>query len=271
MSGLLYGIFCALVIYFAFKSSVVFGIIVTVLVIGLAIYKYIPTFYAIKAQNAFEQGNYKESAEYYKKSMNTGRARLQTRINYCYVLMRLGKFNEAEKLLNPVISAGNLGNKEQYRNIAKQQRCMLYYKIGKKEEALADAQEMFEDGYKNTVMYAMLGYFKFASGENIEEVTRFCEEAYEYNDEDRDIRDNLSMCYLKLGEYEKAKELSDKIIEESPKFVEAYYHGAQIAKAMGDYDRAVELLENIKKCNRSAMTTISEDEVETLRREVSRR
>lgn len=270
MNALLYGVLGAIVLFFAYKTSLVIGLAVTAVIIALAVYSYIPTFYAVKGQNAFSEGKYKEAARYYKKAMNTGRAKLQIRINYCYVLMRVGKFAEAEKLLDEVIRVGHL-KKEEYRNMAKQQRCMVYYKTGRLDEALADAQEMFDEGYKNTVMYAMLGFFKFAAGQNINDVTKFCEEAYDYNDEDRDIRDNLSMCYLKLGRYEEAKEISDKILEDSPKFVEAYYHGAQIAKAMGDYSRAAELLENVKNCNRSKMTTVSEEDVEKLKREVSLR
>ena len=268
--GILYVICAAVIIFLAFKTNLALGLLACAIVIAYAVYKYIPTFWAVKAQKAFEAGDFKESKRNYKKAMDTGRAKLQIRLNYVYVLMRTGDFDEAENLLNPVIRVSRL-KKEEYRNMAKQQRCMIYYKTGRLDEAIEDAEEMFNDGYKNTTMYAMLGFFKLLTNKNLNEVTRFCEEAYEYNDEDRDIRDNLSICYYRQGKYEKAKELSDKIIEESPLFVEAYYHGAQIAEAMGDYQRGLELLEHVKDCRRSHMTTVSEEEVEKLRQRLALR
>ncbi|MGN1115602.1 MAG: hypothetical protein ACI4TH_03455, partial [Candidatus Ornithomonoglobus sp.] len=66
-----------------------------------------------------------------------------------------------------------------------------------------------------------------------------------------------------------AKKISDKVLEKQPKFVEAWYHGAQIDNKLGDYDGALEKIEKIKDCNRSFMTTVSEDEVEALKAEVT--
>ena len=268
--GLLNVICIGFITFFAFKTNLYLGLALLLAMVIYGIYRYIPTYYAVRAQQAFSDGDFQESKNWYKKSMDTKRAKLQIRLNYVYVLMRTGDFEEGERLLDEVIRVRYL-KKEEYRKMAKQQRCMIYYKTGRIDEAIEEAEEMFEDGYKNTTMYAMLGFFKLLTNKNINEVTKFCEEAYDYNDEDRDIRDNLSICYYRQGNYEKAKEISDKIIEDAPQFVEAHYHGAQIAEAMGDYKRANELLENIKNCRRSAMTTISEDDIEGLKRKISRK
>lgn len=231
------------------------------------IYLGIPNYHVIKAQGAMADGDYKKAIRSYKKAIATKRAGANVKINYAYTLMRVGEFDRAESVLDDVIRLDNSKN-EDIKNAAKQQLCMVYYKQGRMREALSSAYKMFNDGYKNSNLYAMLGYFKILCNEPIDDVTRFCEEAYEFNSDNRDIVDNLSICYYKQGRYKEAKELSDKILEKNPQFVEAYYHGAQIAIKCGDTKRAKELASKIDSCNRSDMTTISESEVNKLKREV---
>jgi uncharacterized protein HemY len=50
--------------------------------------------------------------------------------------------------------------------------------------------------------------------------------------------------------------------------LEGYYHGAQIAAAMGDYKKADEYLNKTDECKRTSMTTVTEKEVEDLKKEV---
>ena len=50
-------------------------------------------------------------------------------------------------------------------------------------------------------------------------------------------------------------------MEKNPSFVEAYYHSALIAEALGDTKRALEYLDKVDGCVRSAMTTVSEEQI----------
>ncbi len=265
--GFIYAVCVAIIIFLAFRTSIVLGIIASLCVIAYAIYQYIPTFWAVRAQKAFADGNFQEAKRLYKKSVDTKHAKIQIRINYAYALMRTGDFDEAERVLTPIVRMKNT-KKNNFKMNAKQQRCMVYYKQGRLDEAMEDAMEMFESGYKNTQMYGMIGYFKLIRGDDMDEVTKFCEEAYDFNSDDRDIMDNLSLCYYKKGEYDKAAELSDKIIADAPKFVEAYYHGAQIAVKRGEYKKAEELMSHIDECRWSNMTTVSREEVDELNKEI---
>ncbi len=247
-------------------SKTLFLVAIIALVI-YCIYLAIPNFHIIKAQRALGEGDYKRAIRSFKKAIATKRVGAEVKINYAYTLMRVGEFDRAESVLNDIIRYDK-SKKDDIKNAAKQQLCMVYYKQGRMREAIADAYKMFNDGYKNSNLYAMLGYFKILNNEPIDDVTRFCEEAYEYNSDNRDIIDNLSICYYKQRRYEEAKELSDTILEKNPQFVEAYYHGAQIAIKCGDLERAKELAQKIDSCNRSCMTTVSVEEVEKLKREV---
>lgn len=257
----------AIAVYFAYKFSLWLGLGVTAVVVIYAIYALMPAFYEIQANKAYQAGDFNKSRDWYKKAYDTNRAKVNTKTSYAYILMRTGEMDLAETILNGIIRTK--GIKTEQKNYAKQQRCMVYYKQGKLDEAIEEANEIFDNGnYKNTTLYGMLGYFKYLT-EPAEDALKFCLEAYEYNSDDRDITDNLSLCYYKIGEYEKAKELSDKIISQNPQFVEAYYHGAQIAVKCGDYSTAKEYLEKIPDCRWSNMTTVTHEEVDTLTKEVN--
>lgn len=260
-------IICAVILVaLVYKFSLLLGLGLTALILAYAIYANIPAFYELKGNKAYQAGDFGEAKRQYKKAYDTGRTKINSKVNYAYILLRTGDSDEAEDVLNRIIRTK--GVKPEQKNKARQQRCMVYYKQGRLDEALEEAYDIFDNGnYKNTTLYGMLGYFKYLT-DDADEALRFCLEAYEYNSDDRDITDNLSLCYYKKGEYEKAKELSDKIISENPQFVEAYYHGAQIAVKCGNYETAKEYLEKIPGCRWSNMTTVSRKEVDELTKEV---
>ena len=79
----------------------------------------------------------------------------------------------------------------------------------------------------------------------------------------------MTICYYNRAEYEKAKKISDTVIEKNPSFIEGWYHGAQIDYAMGNYKSAKNKLDKISDCTRSPMTTISESDVNSFMEKVS--
>lgn len=256
---------CA-VLFFAYRFNFIVGIAVTLLTVGIGVYNYLPEFYRIKGRKYFASADYVSARNMFKKAVDTGHAKADIKMEYSYVLLRTGEIDEAEQIVNNMLA---YKIKPEYRNKAIIQRCMCYYKKGNFDEAYEDAMELYNDGYRSIMLYGMIGYFKIVKDALSNDTFNFCKEAYEYADDDRDIRDNLAICYYNRGEYEKAKEISDKVLEDKPKFVEAWYHAAQIDNKLGLYKDALEKLEYIKDCNRSFMTTISEEAVVALREEIS--
>lgn len=261
-------ILICIALFFVYRYSVVLGIILSVVIVLYAVYHYLPYIYRYKGRKAFNEGNYSEAASMFKKAVDTGRANIDTRMEYSYVLLRTGEVEEAEAIVNNML---RYKMKPSYKGRAVIQRCMCYYKRGNIDEAIEDGMELFNDGYKSIMLYGMLGFFKTLKDPLSKDTLDFCLEAYDYADDDRDICDNLLICYYNRGEYDKAKELSDKVLEKAPKFIEAWYHGAQIDNKLGRYADALEKLEKIGECHRSFMTTISEEEVEALTEEVKSR
>ena len=238
------------------------GAAILALVAAYGIYAYIPTLYAAAGNRAYQNKDYDTALAKYKKACDTGRANITIRTSYAFILMRRGRFEEAESVLNAILSLKAL--KPQQRYLAEQYRCMVYYRTERLDEAMEDAEALFEN-YKNSSMYGMMGYFKLISGVPLEEVRKFCEEAYDYNSSDRDILDNLALVCYKMGDYKEAKEYADELMEENPAFVEAYYHSALIAEKLGEIEQAKEYLTHIPDCVRSAMTTVTEKEIDELR------
>ena len=242
--------------------------LIYVFIAALAVYLIsiiIPFTYKFKSRKALANGDFVNARLYYKKALKCSKYNFKTQMEYVYIIMRTGDFEEALNAMNRLLS---YKMEPKNRNLATVQRCMCYYKTGNLEEAYKDAQELYDDGYRSIMLYGLLGYFKILKAPLADETFEFCTEAYEYADDDRDICDNLLICYYNRGEYNKAKEISDAVLEKEPMFVEAWYHGAQIDIALGDYKSAREKLDRIPDCNRSPMTTIPEKDVEKLSKTV---
>ena len=241
------------------------GKLIIVLMAALLIFgiiKLIPGIFAALGNNAYSNGDKEKAVSFYKKAAEFGGGTANNKMMYALLLMRIGSFNDAERILNGVILYS--GAKPAEKHMAKAYRAMLYSKTGRLDDALEDAEETFES-FKNTTTYGMLGYLRQLKG--IDSLN-FCIEAYEYNSDDRDICDNLVAAYISAGKYDEAEKLTDKLRAEFPEFVEGFYHSAVIALKKGDKDSAAEYLDKIAECNRTEMTTVSEEEIKNLREEI---
>ena len=96
---------------------------------------------------------------------------------------------------------------------------------------------------------------------------------YPNNEEDRlkdgnDVVRFASLVDAEFGHNEVDNILSsvDEMIEKFPTFTEAYYHGAVVSLKSGDREKAKELINLIdEKCKRTYLTTVSEEEIESLK------
>lgn len=258
-----------IVLYLAFSVNTIAGVVASLLAIGFILYWNIPFFYARNGSKAFNENDFQKALSEYEKAYKTGRASADTILTYGILLLRNGKPQEAVTIFNLVIM--NTKNKDDYKKKAKQYRALAYYKLGNADDALDEAEEVF-DKYRNTVSYGLLGYLKIVTKAAADEIFAFCKEGYEYNSDDRDICDNFAYACIRTGRFDQAKKIIAKMLEKFPTFTEAYYHGAMAYFMTGDYKTAVDLLDQIEdKCIRTYLTTISEDDIEDLRTEIMTR
>lgn len=235
--------------------------IVVIIAVIYCIYKILPLFFRVLANNAFASGNCEKAAEFYKLSYKISNGKTYYGQTYAILLMRMERFSEAEKLLNEMISKGL---KAADKFSARVFRCMAWDKLQKNEAALEEAEELFEQ-VKNTQTYSLLGYLRQKNGDS---ALDFCIEAYEYNCDDRDICDNLTAAYIMEKEWEKAENLAKTLREKYPEFVEGFYRSAVIAKHCGKLEQASEYAERAANGKRNGLTTVSCDEINALRKEI---
>ena len=247
---------------YAYRINVFLGLFITSLWLTYCICNFLPVLYQMKSHRFFGEGDYKNAKKMMSKAIAFKKNDDELKLQYSYIIMRLGEFEEAERYLNNLLCRKNLDKQVKGRAIIN--RCLCFYKCGNFDEAYPDATELFQSGFVNTALYAFIGFLKLEKNPNSKETMDFCLEAYDYADDDRDICDNLLMCYYNHGEYEKAKQISSDIIESNPKFVEAWYHAAQVDVKLNDYTSARQKLDKIPSCNRSSMTTIPEQDIRKL-------
>ena len=250
-------------IYFAFKINIIFGLIVIAALLLFIYTTYYSQYMAMRANAIYNNGDAELAIKYYKKAIASKNHKFDTVLGYAMLLLRTGNPDEAMKQVNYVLSYSNL--KKEIKLRAKQIRSLINYKLGETDEALEEANELFEDGYTTSDMHCIIGLFMIEAKKPWDEILAFCEKAYDYDEDNRDIVDNYLVALIETGNLEKAKELSDKLIEMAPQFVEAYYHSALLYKKLGDNKKALEILEKTPDCKRTYMTTVSEKDIEVLK------
>lgn len=239
-----------------------FFYIVAIALLIFVVFKLTPAILKNFAVKALADGENDKAVSLYKTASQIFGGNNQYKIEYSLVLMRLGEFKQAENVLNSIILDGKIAPKDKIN--AKTYRAMAYHKQGRTDEAKEDMEELYETA-KTTVVYGLLGYLKQLSGGA---ELDFCKEAYDYNSDDRDICDNMLVAYTRAGDLEKADEIAKELREKYPQFVEAFYHSALLEIEKGNRQQAKEYLEKTADCRRSMLTTVSEEEIENLRKEI---
>ncbi len=253
--------------YFAFKFNVILGIVVLALIL-LLLYKInYAAFFEMKANMEFQNGNIQNALKLYEKAYNSKNRKFSVDVSYARALLRSGNTEKALELMNNILS---LSLSKEMKTTAKQTRCLINYKLGNIDEAYEEAYELYYDyNFTTSNMRGLMGFMMLLKGVPMDETIKFCEEAYDYDSDNRDIVDNLAVCCYKTKDYKKGLELCEDLTDEHPKFVEGWYHGAQMLSALGEKKRALEWLEKITECNRTGMTTVSEEEIDELKKQLS--
>src|SRR5690554_157569 len=209
----------AYVIFFAFTKHVLLGILAILLFLAYFIYRKRNNLFASLANSAHMKGDHKLSLQWLDKAYKIDPTHHQVAITYGYNLLKYGDLDHAEKVLEKLITP----------NITPAQRSSIHmnlalirWKQNRLEEAIAMLEEINER-MKTSVLYGSLGYLYIEQGD-LERALVYNLEAYDYNDTNAVILDNLGLTYICLNEWNKAKDIYNKLIALSPKFPEAYYH-----------------------------------------------
>jgi len=222
------------------------------------IYKNIPTILASKGSRAYNRGDKEEALKYFEKAVKHRNAKPYIKSSYGYILLREGKIEEAEPYLIEASQTKMKDDRFRFNSILN--LAILNWKKGDVNEGIRLIENIKED-YKNSIMYQILGYLYISKGD-YEKALEFNLEAHDFNPDDSVIGDNLAQSYYFLGEYDKAEETYESILD-YVKFPEAFYYYGIIQLKKGSYVRAYDAFEKALTFKNSFLSNITKEAVES--------
>jgi tetratricopeptide (TPR) repeat protein len=226
-------------LYFAFKFHWAAGIVAAVIMLGYAFYHSRSNLYSYRGNIAYMRGDINQAFEWLDKAYKLKTSSAETKISYSFLLLKKQEPDQAEKVLNEIFE---MPDSKDVIMQTKMNLALAYWMQGKKVAGYELLQDVFSQ-FKNTVSYGNLGCFKLLLGK-YDEALAFNLEAYDYNEDDAAILDNLGQSYYFTGQYKKAEEIYQKLINgvKPPKFAEPYYYFALTLEHLGNLEEAAEQL-----------------------------
>jgi len=234
------------------------GIIVFLLLLAYIINKHMPTINFWKGRFYYLKDNEK-AFKSFEKAYKTGRMSADNKIDYGYFCMREGKYDKAERLFNDALA---FQKDEGVKSRAKTNFAILLWKKGDINSAVEMIAEVYE-GYKSSVVYGNYGYLLILNNE-LEKALEVNLEGYDYDSTNDVICDNLVQNYYMLGNYEESIKYAEEIMEREPASPVPYYNYAKTLIAVGNKEKAGELLKKALQYSFSNLAGITKEDVEQL-------
>jgi len=224
-----------IIVWFAFsKGGLQLGFLVSLALIIINIVIYLPNIYVSLANFNYKKNNQK-TFQYLEKAYKTGKMKPKHILYYSYLCLRECKTDKAERLLNVIFA--HKRSPEIY-NQARINLSILLWKQNKLDGAIALLEDTIKE-YKSSIIYGNLGYFLILKGE-YKKALDFNLEAYDYNQEDAVISDNLAQSYYYMGLYQKSEEIYEELMKKNPQFPIPHYNYAKTLYAQGKKEKAAE-------------------------------
>lgn len=225
----------------------------------------------VQGNRLSDQGNHAEAAvqheraiALYSEAFNLGMKKPVYFMAYGVLLLRLRRPAEAKEAFLRA---------ERCRDITADERAQLrvnfavaQWKLGNLDSAIEQLYIAKKNGATGTI-YGTLGYIlieKAVQTGDFTEALEFNMEAFDYDDEDAVILDNLGQLYLNMGDKEKALEYFTKAHERKPKQVDTLYYLAKLAIERGETDTAREYLEDALEGSYSSLATTTREQAQEL-------
>lgn len=232
--------------------------ILAILVVAIyAFYKYKkkkPYLLAYKGNLAFKNGEREKALELYRKSCSYKNVSDSVKLQYAYLTLYLGNLEEAKKLLSE-ITYDKLP--ERLRASYTMTEALIIWKSGNLKEAI-EKLKVLHTAYENTTVYETLGYF-LVLDKDYEEALNYNKLAYEYDEDNTVIMDNLAQSYYFTGDNAKAKEIYDKLLETEPSIPEPYYFYGLILESEGNLEGALEHLDKALTKKEAYLSELNKD------------
>lgn len=214
--------------------------------------------YVIKANLAFQKGNSQEVLDFLGKAYKTGSAKASVVSTYGYMLLKHGRLDEAISIFTEQFNSSELSATEKFDVQANY--ALALWKKGQINEAISLLEKVIAS-YKNTNIYGSLGYLYNLNG-NLDKALKFNLEAYDYNNTNGIILDNLGETYFLLSDFENADKVFKELMALNPKFPEAFYDYALVLEKMGDTEKCIEYLNKAMQFKPNYLSAITAEDIE---------
>lgn len=254
---LLYLLLPVVVIIVLFRTSIPFGLLALAGYIAFSLYNGRAGIYAWKGSQSYAKGDMDAALSWMARASGSGKAKPQVKISYAYLLLKMGKLEEADKELTALLASPV---DEDSKMLAKANYALVLWKRNKLDEAVELLEKVMES-YRNSTIYGSLGYMLIQQGD-LDKALAFNLEAFEYNNANNVILDNLGQTHYLRGEYDKAEELYTRLIPQNPPFPEAYYNYGLVLMKKERYAEAAEAFEKALKYKLTLLSTVTREQIE---------
>lgn len=213
-------------------------------------------------QHYFVKGNVEKAKKLYEKAYKTGDMPPECKLAYSAFCLRENLFDKGKRILTEIINSKR--SSEENKMNAKHNLAVLVWKEGNLDEAIEILEEVHSKMFA-TNTYGTLGvlYLDRAKRDgDFEKELPFMLEAYDYNDSDKTIADNLGELYLLMKEYRKASEVYATLLKTPQLSPMPYYNYGLVLKKLGDANGARENFEKALDCRFTSVITVTREMVE---------
>jgi len=214
--------------------------------------------YTIIGTRKYGFGQLDEAIKWFGRAYATNRASVRAAVNYAYLLLKNAELQKSEEILQKVMKEHPENQEIPY---IKSIMALVLWKKGELDQAVEMLGEVIQT-YKTTSVYGSLGFMLIQKGD-LEKALQFNLEALDFNPRDNIINDNLGQNYFLLGQYDKAREVYEKLLAKAPSFPELYYNYGLLMEKLGNKEEALESMKKALNMKFSYLSTIAREEVET--------
>jgi len=208
------------------------------------------------------KGDAVKGEKYFRRAHKTGSMSPECKLQYSAFCLRENDFKTGRRLLYEIINSTTVQRSQKLD--AKHNMAVLMWKEGNIDEAIEYLEEVHEEK-PATNTYGTLGvlYLERAKANNkYDDIMDFMLEAYDYNESDKTIADNLGETYLCMGEYEKAKEVYETLLTAEFITPMPYYNYGLVLKSLGENEKAKQQFEKALTCRFTSVLTVTREMIE---------
>lgn len=244
-------------VIFAFQVHWLLGLL-ALIVFGLfALINARTRLYGFMGNLKFQQGQVEESMKWLEKAANRPDCKLPILIVYSFLLLKYGETEKAERLLERAKPMPKSRPMQMNYDI----NCaMLLWKKGKVDEAVAEFERLNAE-FRNSNIMGSLGYMYIVKGD-LDKALEFNRQAYEYNNTNATIVDNLGQTLLLRGEYEEALRVYEELMKLDPKFPDCHYHHGLVLEALDRKEEALAKIREALNYNLSRLSALTREDIE---------